>query len=358
MILQDNASSHADSTEFLTFAVNTGDTEDCTRLLYEDDTLWLSRRMMAAMYGVSLAEIKQHIDNICTDSEQDLSVKNYLPFDTEGPVNDEEQICYNLRIILDVGDKINNERAILFRKWVEDIAGDYEINGLGSEYKKRKAGTAAKKAVFLILTALAILLLGWIAFNSIASHRGVQEMKPVIYLYPEESMQVDVKLEYSGKLTCTYPLYRDGWTVTAHPDGALTDAGGQTYNYLYWEGTRDAEYDFSQGFCVQGCETAVFLEDALNKLGLNRKEANEFIVYWLPLMQENPYNIISFQTEKYTQSAKLLIEPAPDTMIRVFMAWKPADCFVDIPMQKLECDEERKGFTVVEWGGVRIRSKR
>ena len=58
--------------------------------------------------------------------------------------------------------------------------------------------------------------------------------KPVIYLYPEEETEVTVKLDCDGGLTCTYPAYEDGWSVTAQPDGTLTDGAGQTYRYLYW----------------------------------------------------------------------------------------------------------------------------
>lgn len=228
---------------------------------------------------------------------------------------------------------------------------EYEMKEFESDENQKKQKGTVKKITNLVLTLLAIAFVGSIIYLAIVSHRGVQVMKPVIYLYPEEEMQVDVRLDYEGKLTCTYPSYNDGWTVTAHPDGMLTDADGQTYNYLYWEGLGDDEYDFSQGFCVPGYETAAFLEDALEQLELNRKEANEFIVYWLPLMQENPYNVISFQTDVYTRSAKLYIEPEPDTVIRVFMAWKPANRFIDIPPQILK-SEERTGFTVIEWGGA------
>lgn len=160
-------------------------------------------------------------------------------------------------------------------------------------------------------------------------------------------------MDYAGDLTCTYPEYNGKWNVTAQPDGTLTDADGQTYNYLYWEGENDAAYDFSKGFCVAGSDTAAFLESALDQLGLTRKEANEFIVYWLPLMQDNPYNVISFQADAYTQAAQLHIDPEPDTLLRVFMAWKASDAPVDIPAQELTAPE-RAGFTVVEWGGSRV----
>ena len=178
--------------------------------------------------------------------------------------------------------------------------------------------------------------------------------KPVIYLYPEVETEVSVKLDYNGNLVCTYPAYKDGWTVTAAPDGTLTDANGQTYNYLYWEGESYAQYDLSKGFCVKGEDTAAFLEGALEQLGLTRREANEFIVYWLPLMEQNLYNIISFQTDIYTDNAKLMVDPAPDTLIRVFMAWQSADEYVELEKQDLTAPD-RTGFTVVEWGGTEIK---
>lgn len=179
------------------------------------------------------------------------------------------------------------------------------------------------------------------------------DYKPVIYLYPEEETQVSVCLTLDGKLTCTYPAYGSGWTVTAQPDGTLMDARGQTYNYLYWEGETYAQYDLSEGFCVKGEDTAAFLETALDQLGLTRREANEFIVYWLPLMEGNPYNIISFQTDIYTSAAQLEVAPTPDTLIRVFMAWQASDTFVELPEQELSAPQ-RTGFTVVEWGGTEI----
>ncbi len=178
----------------------------------------------------------------------------------------------------------------------------------------------------------------------------VETLKPVIYLYPEEPSEVTVKLEYDGELTCTYPKYHDGWNVTAYPDGRITDAQGKEYNYLYWEGLDEKKSDFSTGFCVPGEETAVFLENALEKLGLTRREANEFIVYWLPIMEQNPYNVIAFQTTAYTDIAKLHIYPEPDTMIRVFMSYYASDEPVSIVEQELTAPE-RTGFTVVEWGG-------
>lgn len=132
----------------------------------------------------------------------------------------------------------------------------------------------------------------------------------------------------------------------------VTDAAGQTYSYLYWEGISAADYDFSRGFCVAGADTAAFLEEALAQLGLTRREANEFIVYWLPQMEPNAYNLVAFQTEACTDRAALTVTPAPDTVLRVFMAWQPLEEPVEIAPQTLAAPA-RTGFTVVEWGGAK-----
>ena len=178
--------------------------------------------------------------------------------------------------------------------------------------------------------------------------------KPVIYLYPPVSTEVTVQLEYDGVLTVTYPEYNDGWKVTAHPDGTLLNhADGKEYSYLFWEGRGNQNYDFTGGFVVKGSETSAFLQESLAQMGLLPKEYNEFIVYWLPQMQDNPYNLISFQGDAYTTSAKLDITPAPDSILRVFMTFKPLTEPVEVPTQAFQ-PFERSGFTVVEWGGCII----
>ena len=179
------------------------------------------------------------------------------------------------------------------------------------------------------------------------------EAKPVIYLYPEEETAVHVTLDYDGELTTTWPAYEDGWDVTARPDGTLTAADGSEYTYLFWEGVSDTAYDFSEGFCVAGEDTGEFLRDTLAEIGLTPREYNEFIVYWLPQMQDNAYNLIAFQTDRYTETARLTIDPQPDSVLRVFMAWKPLDEPQEIAPQTF-APFAREGFTVVEWGGAAV----
>ncbi|MCD7811714.1 MAG: hypothetical protein LUG91_07685 [Ruminococcus sp.] len=132
----------------------------------------------------------------------------------------------------------------------------------------------------------------------------ISAKKPVVYLYPTEETEVSVKLTLNVTLTCTYPSYEDGWHVIARPDGTLTNLSDKKeYSYLYWEGVSQAEWDMSRGFVVQGKDTAEFLQGILQQIGLTPREYNEFIVYWLPKMQDHAYNLITFQQERYTQSA-------------------------------------------------------
>lgn len=180
----------------------------------------------------------------------------------------------------------------------------------------------------------------------------VAAFKPVIYLYPTETAEVSVRLSLDGHFTCTYPDYGTGWQVTAKPDGTLYDKrDGNEYSYLYWEAALNADWDMTKGFVVEGKDTAEFLREKLSYMGLTPREYNEFIVYWLPQMQDNRYNLITFQTDEYTDAAKLDISPAPDSLLRVFMVYRPLDEFAEVEEQELSTFE-RNGFTVVEWGGT------
>ncbi len=176
--------------------------------------------------------------------------------------------------------------------------------------------------------------------------------KPAIYLYPQEISEISVELEYNGELLYTYPAYENGWEVTAYPDGTII-SDGREYSYLFWDGYDEIEYDLSEGFVVRGEDTEEFLREKLEFLGLLPHEYNEFIVYWVPRMIVNEYNLITFQQEGYTDNAVLTIEPTPDSIQRVFMVFKALDDKIEIEEQQLQ-SFEREGFTVIEWGGSEV----
>ena len=182
------------------------------------------------------------------------------------------------------------------------------------------------------------------------------DKKPLIYLYPEKETKVTVKLGYPKLLTASYPTYSDGWDVIAKPNGDLVDKSGRTYYGLYWEGKNSIKEDFKDGFIVEKNNISSFLEEKLKILGLNEREANEFIIYWLPILQKNEYNLIRFEEiGTINEQMPLDITPTPDTTIRVLMEYKPVNNKVKIKEQKLTTPT-RKGFTVVEWGGTLIEN--
>lgn len=183
--------------------------------------------------------------------------------------------------------------------------------------------------------------------------RVIRLEKPVIYLYPEKKQKINVSLHFDGVLTHTYPEYDpEGWNLTAEPNGTLWDNQGLEYYALFWEGKPRKQIIPQDGFIISGKETAVFFEQKLAYLGLNRREANEFIMHWLPQMEDNPYNLIHFAGKQYEEQAILEITPKPETMIRVMMLTQALPEKIDFPVQDLKpLMKERKGFTVVEWGG-------
>lgn len=181
--------------------------------------------------------------------------------------------------------------------------------------------------------------------------------KPVIYLYPEQETKVNVQLTFNGTLTSTYPtLPPEGWTVTAQPDGTLTDEEGRSYRYLFWEGVANVDWKQDSGFLVKAEDAREFLEQSLTQLGLNELEQNDFITYWLPKLEKNGESFVTFAAEQYTDNAVLTVTPQPDSVLRVQMLISKVDDSNRAAFQKLPEQElprfEREGFVLVEWGGT------
>ena len=177
--------------------------------------------------------------------------------------------------------------------------------------------------------------------------------KPVLYLYPtKDNTKVTVSFEKANLLTTTYPKYKKAWEVTANKNGDLHDKDGKYYYGLYWEESGSTKVDFKEGFYVTKENAIKFLEDKLSVIGLNDKERNEFIMYWLPILEKNGKNLVYFElTESREKYNKLNINPKPDSLLRIAIHVKKVNKKTNIKKQKLKTFE-RKGFTAVEWGGV------
>ena len=218
--------------------------------------------------------------------------------------------------------------------------------------------------VFLLLIVNVIrLVFGYelIHFKSssktLRNFHDIQIGKPVIYLYPIEKQNIEVQLLFKGDITKSDPAYDyeiQGWSVIAYPDGKLISKDQKTYQYLFWEGTlKHLNYDKSKGFVVKGKNTRTFLQLTLNRMGLNQKESEEFIHFWEPKMRNNKFNLIHFISKEYTDIAQLKITPQPDSVLRVFMVYQPLTSEIIIMPQEI-ATFERKGFSVIEWGGTEI----
>lgn len=118
--------------EYLTFVTTIGDQPESVGLRYEDENVWLTQRMMAELYGVSIPAINQHIKQIYNDHEleESATIMKYLIVQNEGDRQIAREVNHNsLRIIIAEGFKVNNERTVQFRKWANAIVKDYTIQG-------------------------------------------------------------------------------------------------------------------------------------------------------------------------------------------------------------------------------------
>lgn len=137
--------------EYLTYVASVGDQQDSIEMRYEDENIWLTQKMMATLYDVSVAAINQHVKKIYEDSElePDSTIKKYLIVQKEGTRQVSREVShYNLQMIIAVGFKVNNERAVQFRKWANGIVKDYTIKGWVMDDERLKRGTYLTEKYF------------------------------------------------------------------------------------------------------------------------------------------------------------------------------------------------------------------
>lgn len=187
----------------------------------------------------------------------------------------------------------------------------------------------------------------------------MMKRKPVIYLYADQPMSAEIELNPLGEFTFTYPKYENSWNVEIDANDDL-NVDGKKYPYLFWEAkSQDLNYDFESnsinGFLLASNEVIEFLERSLTEIGLNQTEKTDFITYWGPILCKKKYAFIQFIQDDDYQSkvAEIAVKPKPDSSKRLFILCSNLDddnIGVDIKPQKLS-SFERKGFTLVEWGG-------
>ena len=194
-----------------------------------------------------------------------------------------------------------------------------------------------------------------VKLNSDPNETEIRVLKPIIYLYPEKETAIDLKFDFVGKVSTTFPKYDKNWSVIAYPDGKIFDTKTKRfYSSLFWDGIFNfpkEHYNYTNGFVISKNNLTTFLIQKLEFMGLSTSETNEFIQFWLPLMDKNEINLVHFWVnDDYAVFSKNSVNPKPDTSLRIFMEFCEVDENFKIQEQKL-FKTERKGFTLVEWGG-------
>ena len=226
------------------------------------------------------------------------------------------------------------------------------------------------KKILIIASCLVVASLSFLAACDTHEKKGNHEVldeKPVVYVYPEEEQGLTMTIDVKGTLDMVYPAperqvqteegTRASWTISAAPDGTLTDASGRSYPYVFWEGPVRQDTP-EQGFIVAREDAVQFLEEKLGQLGLSDKEAADFITYWAPRIRANEYTFVSFDASSYAQQVTYSFadeagnQVVPDTFIRVFMTIRAADATKEVTPQVFGPTPTRSGFTAVEWGGA------
>ena len=176
--------------------------------------------------------------------------------------------------------------------------------------------------------------------------------KPILYLYPEKDINMNITFEDPSVLETTYPKYNNGWDVFVKRDGSIYDKKGKYYYALYWDEQKIHTVDFNEGFYVTADKAIDFLEEKLSYIGLNDKERNEFIMYWLPILEKNKKSLVYFElTDERNSYSKVSMNPKPDSLLRIVIHIKKVNKKTQIKEEKLTTFD-RKGFTAVEWGGT------
>lgn len=148
---KDEITIRSSTAEYLTYVASVGDQQDSIEMRYEDENIWLTQKMMATLYDVDVRTINEHIKKIYSDSEleEDSTIRNFRIVQIEGSRQVTRDIKhYNLQMIIAVGFKVNSERAVQFRKWVNQIAKDYTIKGWVMDDERLKRGTYLTEKYF------------------------------------------------------------------------------------------------------------------------------------------------------------------------------------------------------------------
>jgi hypothetical protein len=250
------------------------------------------------------------------------------------------------------------------RNTVTDSLGNYELELSISDtaiffYHKKYTEIVCWKYNF---QSQHVVTMNFITSEKLPDGMMYMEEKPVIYLYSDAVLNVELKLDNEKELSFTYPLYQDGWKVTTGDKGTIY-IDDKAYPYLFWEGKKES-LDFVNdeglipGYFIKTDTIVSFLENSLSELGLNQKESTDFITYWGPRLMRYDYSTVQFLVDDAysAEIAQLTVNPRPNSKRRVYLIFEGSN--KESPNYIVKKQElpsfERIGFTVIEWGGSEL----
>ncbi len=178
--------------------------------------------------------------------------------------------------------------------------------------------------------------------------------KPAVYLYPERKTEINVKVAPKGEMLLTIPEYPSaGWDVVAEPNGDIFHHNTR-FDYLYYEASIPDEliHKPEEGYVISYDKREAFMRDLVVKLGLNKKETDQFVEYWAPILPEAPYYFIGIvPVTNLDAISPVTISPKPDNFIRITLYFQALDNYKIVQEPTIPV-VKRDGFTAVEWGGI------
>ncbi len=183
-------------------------------------------------------------------------------------------------------------------------------------------------------------------YHDIRMYTGIVVYAPNIYLYPEQDRNVQVRLGFpeGGKVIKSEPEYNNGWHVFVTSQGVIDSK----YNYLFYEAKIPHLNNYERCWVFSSAELSVKLPELLYNYGFEGREIDDFMEFWLPILNKYPY--YAFYPQEVDEMISLEITPQPESLLRVLFYVQPFNTMISLPEPVIGQRLERTGFSAVEWG--------
>lgn len=175
--------------------------------------------------------------------------------------------------------------------------------------------------------------------------------KPNIYIYPNEQIQLTVKLDFpmGGKIVTSIPEYGTGWNISVDTNGLIDN----TYSYLFYESTQPDIWQRNSGWIIKKIDLETFFRDNMTNYGFYGQEIDDFIDYWIPRLDNYPYFSICPQTADLIDDViELSFSKQPDNVLRLFYVIRAYDVLPEKLVEPTINSYKREGYFITEWGVI------